>query len=124
MMARRPIEFGLLLLPLVLATAALLLLQIVLHTQEPELDLRLVAVFGVCLIAMHIALATRLGAADQEILPIVAMLSALGLIAVVRLEPSLASRQLLWVALGSVAAMVTALGVPRIEWLGRYRYTW
>ncbi len=123
MITRRPLELGLLIFPVCLAAAGMAMLQLVLQAKHTD-DLRLVALFGLCMLAVHAVLAFRLRSADQELLPIVATLTALGLVAVARLEPELAPRQLQWVALGSVAAVVTALAVPRIEWLGRYRYTW
>src|SRR5438105_682035 len=117
----RPIELGLLTFPVVLGVIGLLSLQLVMGSQPAGTALQLVLLFGLCLLVVHYALSGRLRRADQELLPIVGTLTVIGLVAVDRLEPSLAPRQLLWVAVGSVAAIVTALGVPRIEWLARYR---
>jgi cell division protein FtsW (lipid II flippase) len=117
-------ELVLLVYPLLLLAAGSALLSL---TQVDEVSSLVgggVASFAVILVVIHLALSLRLAEADQELLPIVAGLAALGLIAVQRLEPSLADRQLLWVALGAVALIATALGLPRIEWLARYRYTW
>ena len=68
-------------------------------------------------------LSVRLGRADQALLPITATLTALGLILVQRLEPTLATRQLLWVVIGIAALLATAFVLPSVEILGRYRYT-
>jgi cell division protein FtsW (lipid II flippase) len=83
-----------------------------------------VGVYALILVAIHLALSWRMARADQELLPIVAVLAALGLIAVERLEPAFASRQLLWIGIGALLLVATALGLPRIDWLARYRYTW
>jgi cell division protein FtsW (lipid II flippase) len=124
--AARRVELGLLIFPLLLAACALYTIQLVLPAHD-EAGLGIpetVGIVALCFLALHFALAFRLRTADQALLPIVATLTVLGLVAVERLEPDFAPRQLLWVAIGSVVALVTALAVPRIEWLGRYRYTW
>lgn len=121
--AGRPVEFGLLLYPFTLLAAMTLLLQWV-QGSGPEMRLAPVMLFGVVLLAVHLALSARLGAADQLLLPTVAVLTALGLLAAARLAPALAFRQAIWVVVGSLALVVTAIGLPPIEWLGRYRYTW
>ncbi|MEZ4523987.1 MAG: FtsW/RodA/SpoVE family cell cycle protein [Thermomicrobiales bacterium] len=71
---------------------------------------------------------------DQIIFPITVALSALGLLIIQRLEPSLAAlgpgyaqlpeRQLLylWVGLGLLAFVV--IFIRRLSWLRRYKYTW
>jgi cell division protein FtsW (lipid II flippase) len=117
-------ELVLLVYPLLLLTAGSVLLGLTRVEEVSSLVGGGIASFAVILVVIHLALSLRLAEADQELLPIVAGLAALGLIAVQRLEPSLADRQLLWVALGAVALIATALGLPRIEWLARYRYTW
>ncbi|HZT07937.1 MAG TPA: FtsW/RodA/SpoVE family cell cycle protein [Chloroflexota bacterium] len=121
---RRPLELALLAFPVALLAAALGLMAIVRGGEDPGSTVRIVAIFAAVLIAFHLTIAIRLPQADQELLPIVETLVALGLIAVDRLVPGLAPRQLLWVGLGSTAATATAVGIPRIDWLGRYRYTW
>lgn len=62
---------------------------------------------------------------DRLLLPLVAMLSGLGLAEVARLAPLVfLVRQMIWLGLGTLALLVVAL-VPRdLRWLRRYRYTW
>ncbi|MEA2641998.1 MAG: hypothetical protein QOF51_3392 [Chloroflexota bacterium] len=122
--ALRSLERGLLVYPLLLLAAAeALLVGVRGEPLRPSVMLTIGAFAGLLLL-VHIVLVTRLGRADQALLPIVGMLVALGLIAVDRLEPGLVSRQSLWVGIGVVALLATALGLPSVSWLGRYRYTW
>ncbi|MBM2809618.1 MAG: cell cycle protein [Chloroflexi bacterium] len=104
--------------------AASMLLQLVRGGSTMQAHLAAVFVFAMLLLSIHVALSMRLSGADQALLPIVATLSALGLVAVDRLEPSFAPRQTLWVALGAGALLVSAFGLPRVSWLARFRYTW
>ncbi|MPZ14491.1 MAG: FtsW/RodA/SpoVE family cell cycle protein [Chloroflexi bacterium] len=120
----RLVELSLLVYPVGLLAVAFATLNIVRGTFWETSDVRIVVLFGALLLLLHVFLSARLGAADQALLPIVGMLVALGLIAVNRLEPSLAPRQALWIVLGCAALVGTALVLPRIDWLARYRYTW
>jgi len=120
----RIVELLLLIYPLAILATGSILLTLVRGDEVSSAVGRSVAAFGLIVLAIHAALSLRLARADQELLPIVAGLAALGLVAVQRLEPGLADRQLLWVGLGAVALIGTALFLPGIEWLARYRYTW
>jgi cell division protein FtsW (lipid II flippase) len=120
----RTVELLLLIYPLALLAAGSFLLTLVRGDETSSVLSRSVVVFALIVLAIHAALSLRLARADQQLLPIVAGLAALGLIAIQRLEPSLADRQLVWVGLGAVALLATALLLPHIEWLARYRYTW
>ncbi|MCL4458545.1 MAG: FtsW/RodA/SpoVE family cell cycle protein [Chloroflexi bacterium] len=61
---------------------------------------------------------------DQLLLPIVAMLCALGLTIVSRLEPNLLLKQVIWIASG-IGIMSGVIAFPRdLLWLKRYKYTW
>src|SRR5439155_8002768 len=121
--ARRPSELGLLLYAIALFAAGSLALQLVRGAAWPSGDYGVIVLFGALMIGANVLLSVRLGRADQALLPIVATLTALGLVLVERLEPSLATRQMLWVALGTGVLLLTALALPRIEVLARYRYT-
>lgn len=83
-----------------------------------------VGAFALIVGLTHLLLSFRLAHADQQLFPVAMGLAAIGLIAVQRLEPTLAERQLAWVAIGSAGLVTAALGVPGVDWLARYRYTW
>jgi cell division protein FtsW (lipid II flippase) len=121
--ALRPLELGLLLYPVALFAAGSIALQLVRGGEKPIADFGVIGLFAALMLATNAALSARLARADQALLPIVATLTALGLVFVERLEPSLAPRQLLWVAIGTGALLLTAFALPRVEVLGRYRYT-
>lgn len=77
---------------------------------------------------------------DRHLLPLVGMLSGLGLAEVARLAPSLSPggqvvgiepglstflvRQVAWLGLGTLALLAVALAPGDLRWLRRYRYTW
>ena len=89
-----------------------------------EQDQLLVAALATALFVAHLWLALRHPQADQVILPTAAMLAALSMVMVARLEPDLATRQAVWVGIGSVAMLVTLTVLPSVGWLRQYRYTW
>jgi cell division protein FtsW (lipid II flippase) len=99
-----------------------------------------VGVLALCLGGSAWALARWRPDHDWLLLPLVGMLSGLGLAEVARLAPHLALaggagdagqvspvfliRQMIWLGLGTLALLAVAL-VPRdLRWLRRYRYTW
>ncbi|MBO9385429.1 MAG: FtsW/RodA/SpoVE family cell cycle protein [Thermomicrobium sp.] len=70
---------------------------------------------------------------DQLVLPIVAMLTCLGLLLSQRLSPtiggsglwaSLSQRQLAYLLLAFAVLWVTVFVVRRLEWIKRFKYTW
>jgi len=122
--AVRRVELSLLLYPTALFATTTLALQLVRGAQWPAANLTGPMLFGSLFLAVHLVLSARLGKADQALLPVAATLTSLGLAAVDRLEPSLAPRQLLWVAVGALALVFVAALVPSVAWLARYRYTW
>jgi cell division protein FtsW (lipid II flippase) len=119
----RPLELGLLLpaVALALGGATILLVQrggaVGTATLAPTL-----ATLGL-LAAAHIWLTIRQPTADQTLLPLAALLTALGLTIVARIEPALAARQLYWLVV-SLIGWAIVIGFPRpVAWLARYRYT-
>lgn len=67
--------------------------------------------------------------ADQVLLPLVGLLSGIGVLMATRLGPSvgdlnLGSRQLLWVFLGLLVCIITLFSLRNMNWLSRYKYTW
>ena len=71
----------------------------------------------------HVAVRLLAPGADPAILPIVFVLSGVGITFVTRLAPSMAVRQVVWLFV-SIAAMVAVLACVRsLERLARYKYT-
>jgi cell division protein FtsW (lipid II flippase) len=70
--------------------------------------------------------------ADQILLPLVGLLSGIGVLMATRLgpnlrpfpDPALGTRQLIWVVLGLIAFLITLFGLRSMSWLSRYKYTW
>lgn len=87
----------------------------------------LALLFGLYALA-SLFLSFRLPTADQVLLPVVAMLTAIGLLSIRRLSTtalyaSSADRQIVWLAAGIAVLMATITLVPRLENLKRYKYT-
>src|SRR5215207_411077 len=81
-----------------------------------------VLVFCAVMLVAHIVVTLFATEADELLLPLVAMLSAVGLLFVARLEPDFAERQTIWYALGvgALAAVLVFLPDPRV--LRSYKY--
>lgn len=81
------------------------------------------------LVAVNILLSFTFPKADQMLLPLVGLLSGLGMLMATRLGPDtgvpdLGSRQLIWVIVGIVACIATLFLLHKMSWLRRYKYTW
>jgi cell division protein FtsW (lipid II flippase) len=90
----------------------------------------LTPIFGLIatLIVAHVVLTIFFRKADQMILPLVGLLSGLGVLMATRLGPSVGdtnqgNHQLLWVVLGLVICMSIVFGLRNIQWLARFKYT-
>ncbi|HVA89075.1 MAG TPA: FtsW/RodA/SpoVE family cell cycle protein [Chloroflexota bacterium] len=87
----------------------------------------LALLFGLYALA-SLFLSFRLPTADQVLLPVVALLTAIGLLSIRRLSTTelyaaSADRQVVWLAAGIVVLMATITLAPRLESLKRYKYT-
>ena len=84
------------------------------------------------LLGINLLLSFTFPKADQVLLPLVGLLSGIGVLMATRLgpnllpfpDPALGSRQLLWVVVGLVAFLVTLFVLRNMNWLRRYKYTW
>ncbi|MDP2182090.1 MAG: FtsW/RodA/SpoVE family cell cycle protein [Actinomycetota bacterium] len=93
--------------------------QSTLTARDFAVPVGLIAAFA----AAHLAIRRLAPASDPVLLPIVAVLSGIGLAVVTRLDSTLAASQVVWV-FGGVAAMVaTLVAVPSLERIARYKYT-
>lgn len=95
----------------------------------------LIPVLGliVVLFAINILLSIFFPKADQILLPLVGLLSGIGVLMALRIgpnlpppttDPSLGTRQLVWVMLGFVAFLVTIFGLRSMDWLRRNYWLW
>jgi cell division protein FtsW (lipid II flippase) len=73
-------------------------------------------------LGMHVALRLRAPQADPYVLPLVAALTAIGLVELDRIDPSLAADQAVWVAVGGAVFVGVLLFLPDHRVLERYRY--
>jgi cell division protein FtsW len=120
---RRNTELLLLLFPVAVLILGLESLERIGFARMPEQPLVLVAIFGGALFAAHLWLRAFNPRADQILLPLVGVLSAVGLVFTLRLAPSLIWDQLLWTVLGIAALAVVAGRYWPYLVLRRYKYT-
>lgn len=84
-----------------------------------------IAVVGVGIalfLAMHIALRMRAPEADPYVLPVVGLLSAISLVTLYRINPTLARDQVVWLGVGAVVFIGVLVLMPDHRVLERYRY--
>src|SRR5258706_7153368 len=93
----------------------------------------LVPVLGLIalLVGVNVLLRFTFPRADQVLLPLVGLLSGLRVLMATRLgtsptigDPTLGTRQLLWVLLGLVVCVATLVGRRNMNWLETFKYTW
>jgi len=85
----------------------------------------------VTLLVANIIMSVFFRKADQVLLPLVGLLSGIGILMATRLgpdlspfpDPALGSRQLVWVLLGIVVCLATLFILRNINLLARYKYT-
>lgn len=77
--------------------------------------------FAICL-AAHVFLRVRLPHADPYLFPLVALLAAIGLVMLYRIDDSLARDQANWFVVGLVLFMATIVFLKDFHVLERYRY--
>jgi cell division protein FtsW (lipid II flippase)/cell division protein FtsI/penicillin-binding protein 2 len=99
-------------------------LSLVFHGQVLLLELLPALEVAVCLGVAYEVLRRRAPGHDPLLLPLVGLLSGLGLLLVRRLAPPFLPRQLAWLALGTTLLILATLLPPGLRWLRRYRYTW
>jgi peptidoglycan glycosyltransferase len=89
------------------------------------LDLETLAVplglFGAFIIS-HLAIRKLAPDADPALLPIVFVLSGIGIAFVMRLAPKLATRQVMWLFVAIAAMLLTLILVRSVRKLGSYKY--
>jgi peptidoglycan glycosyltransferase len=121
-MTRRTTELFLL---LAASPVIILLFILAIMNDGRPLDLETLAVplglFAAFILA-HLAIRRLAPNADPALLPVVFALSGIGIAFVMRLAPSTASRQVLWLFLAIAVMLATLLLVRSIRKLGSYKY--
>ncbi|HZS78775.1 MAG TPA: FtsW/RodA/SpoVE family cell cycle protein [Ktedonobacteraceae bacterium] len=85
----------------------------------------------ILLLIVNVLLSFTFPKADQMLLPLVGLMSGIGVIMATRLglspsvgDPNLGTRQLVWVMVGLIVCMITLFSLRNMGWLRRYKYTW
>lgn len=121
--ARRNIELSLLVLALVLGAGALGLVALTRNAERVSVAVPLVVIVIAAYSAAHIAARRLTPEADPLLLPLAAVLNALGLAAVYRLSPNnYGPTQVTWTVLGVTCFVVTLLAIKDYRTLARYKY--
>jgi cell division protein FtsW (lipid II flippase) len=81
------------------------------------------AFFGALFLAAHAVLRFRLPHADPYLLPLVGILTAVGLTLIYRIDPDLAFKQGLWVVVGVAVFALVVVFVPDYRRLDSLKYT-
>jgi cell division protein FtsW (lipid II flippase) len=91
----------------------------------------LIPVFGLiaAFILMNLLLSFFFPKADQLLIPLVGLLSGIGVLMALRLGTQVGdslqgTRQLVWVIIGLIVCMATVFGLRNMNLLKRYKYTW
>jgi cell division protein FtsW (lipid II flippase) len=119
-MARRR-ELSLLVFSAVVSTLGMALVCLALG-QSPLRALRATAV-GAGFVVASLLLGLRRRPRDAQLLGYVSLLCGLGVVLLWRIDPLLASRQVIWMLLGLAAMLATYLLVDDVTDLARYKYT-
>jgi peptidoglycan glycosyltransferase len=82
------------------------------------------AVWLACVVGAHLALNRFAPERDPLIFPTVMLLAGWGLTLVARLAPPFASRQAIWLVIGTGALVAMTALPPNLRILQRYRYSW
>jgi peptidoglycan glycosyltransferase len=120
---RRRSEIGLGLVAVAVAVGGYVLVAL---ADGPELPPDLLAFFGAVLglyVVAHLAVRRLAPRADATLLPLAALLNAIGFVTIVRLDRELARVQSVWIAVAVGAFLVTLLLARDVGTFARYRYT-
>jgi len=133
-------ELGLLIIPFMILILEMSQLLLADKVQTSSLSTRnlptlqgLIPALGLigALLVANIVMSVFFRKADQLLLPLVGLLSGIGILMATRLgpdlspfpDPALGSRQLVWVLLGLIVCLATLFVLRNINVLARYKYT-
>jgi cell division protein FtsW (lipid II flippase) len=120
---RRNTELALLILALIVGAGALALVALARNSARVDIAIPVMAVLVVGYVAAHVLMRKLAPQADAIILPLAAILNAVGLAAVYRLSPDgYGPTQVTWTIVGLVCFVATLLTVKDVQILSRYKY--
>ena len=120
---RRSRELTLLVLALLLGSGALALVAVARDADKVGAAVPYMALLSVFYIVAHVVMRRTAAQADPLILPVAAILNALGLAAVYRLSPNgFGPAQITWTIVGIGCFVATLLVVRDFQMLSRYKY--
>ena len=123
MIVRRNRELTLLVLSLLLGSGALALVAVARDADKVGAAVPYMALLSVFYVVAHIVMRRTTAQADPLILPVAAILNALGLAAVYRLSPAeYGPAQITWTIVGIASFMATLMFVRDFQVLSRYKY--
>jgi cell division protein FtsW (lipid II flippase) len=129
-------ELGLLIIPFIILLMGMTQLLLI-HGNAKTFSVKslptfqeLIPILGLIamLVVINILFSFFFPKADQILLPLVGLLSGIGVLMALRLgpdvgDPSAGTRQLAWVILGLFICIGTLFGLRNMRWLSRYKYT-
>ena len=116
-------ELGLLAIALLIAAAGFAAVQIARADAFDSAPLIAAGLFAVPYLLAHVVVRVTLPDADPYLLPITAVLAAIGLIEIHRIDPDLARTQGLWILIGLVLFAIVVIVFADIRRLEGLRYT-
>jgi peptidoglycan glycosyltransferase len=121
--ARRNTELSLLLVALVVGGGALALVALARDADRVSIAIPSIVIVALGYVAAHVLMRRLVPQADAVLLPVTALLNALGLAAVYRLSPDrFGPTQVTWTVIGLVAFAITLVAVKDYKVLSRYKY--
>jgi len=122
-LSRRNIELILLFLALIAIFIGFFLASQTIG-QPFSIAIKLAGMLAAMYFAVHVANRYFAEEADPVLLPLAAFLSGLGVLVIWRLKPDLATFQVIWILVGTVALLGVLLVLRRYQILKDYKYTW
>lgn len=119
----RWLELGLLVIAGAIVLGGFALLSAVQHRQIVRSDLWYPALYTASTLVFSLWMGRFAPRADQLVLPVVALVSGVGLLIVTRLGPDLGHKQLFWIVLGEILGAAILVFPRRTSTLRLYKYT-
>ncbi|MEM7344575.1 MAG: FtsW/RodA/SpoVE family cell cycle protein [Chloroflexota bacterium] len=119
-----PRSAPLFLLAFIFTTLALIQLGLVNNNLSFSSTVLPVIVWGICGVGTAYLLHRNYRQVDPILLPLIFLLTGLGLAFITRLAPPFVLRQLAWLVVATLLLLGVTLLPRNLQWLRRYKYTW